>query len=251
MISHSTESIREHFSACAGKIEDFNAALDTLHAITSWMGFTQVLYAYLPTPARLPNGNWLPLKLNTRNFPRNWEPEWKQYMSVDPYYQACFNGIMPLEWADVQGSEQLSNKQRKACAYLGDLGLSRGVTVPVHLPFGRFAVVSAIADRSCKNWDSVRDNAWEPLRLLTHDFTQLVLERGFEHQIARETDVQLTPREIECLQWASAGKTSHETAIIIGRSVETVRLHLKNAIRKLDACNRVQAVATAAQMGLI
>lgn len=87
--------------------------------------------------------------------------------------------------------------------------------------------------------------------MLTHDFTQLVLDRSYEDQIDREASVQLTPREIECLRWASAGKTSYETAIIIGRSVETVRLHLKNAIRKLDASNRVQAVATAAQMGLI
>ncbi|MFC0282272.1 helix-turn-helix transcriptional regulator [Camelimonas abortus] len=251
MISHSPESIRKHFAACAGKIEDFSSALDTLFAITSDMGFTQVLYAYLPTPARLPNGDWLPLKLNVRNFPRDWEGEWKQYMRVDPYYRACFQGIMPLEWAEVQSSEWLTEKQRKACAYLGDFGLWRGVTVPVHLPFGRFAVVSAIVDSSCRNWEHVRDNAWEPLRALTHDFTQLVLERGLENQIERETHVQLTPREIECLRWASAGKTSHETAIIIGRSVETVRLHLKNAMRKLDACNRVQAVATAAQLGLL
>lgn len=251
MASHTTDSIREHFSACTAKVGNFNSALDTLSDVTNELGFTQVVYAYLPTPARLPNGKWLPLKLNVRNFPRNWEGEWKQYMSVDPYYQACFHGIMPLEWAAVQASPSLTDTQKRACAYLGDFGLSRGITVPVHLPFGQFAVVSAIVDSSCDNWDGVRERAWEPLRMLAHDFTQFVLDRGYERQIEREGAVQLTPREVECLQWASAGKTSSETAIIIDRSVETVRLHLKNAIRKLDACNRVQAVATAAQMGFL
>lgn len=249
--SHFTEHVREEFLACADQIGSFSAALDTLQSLTNGMGFTQVLYAYLPTPARLPNGQWQPLKLNVRNFPRNWEGEWKQYMTCDPYYHACFRGIMPVDWAEVQANPGLNDRQKKACAYLADFGLSRGITVPVHLPLGQFAVVSAIVDDSCQNWEDVRDAAWEPLRMLAHDFTQFVLDRGFEQQIAREAGVQLTPREIECLQWAAAGKTSSESAIIIGRSVETVRLHVKNAMRKLDACNRVQAVATAAQMGLI
>ncbi|PZQ16070.1 MAG: hypothetical protein DI565_09760 [Ancylobacter novellus] len=251
MGAYSTAAVRDHFSAARARINDFGSALDVLCEITGDLGFTQVLYAYLPSQARLPNGEWQPLKLNVRNFPLDWEDEWTQFMSVDPYYRACFDGIMPLEWAEVQARPSLTPKQKAACAYLNDMGLSRGITVPVHLPFGRFAVVSAIADRSCANWTGVRERAIEPLHWLTHDFTQFVLDRGYEGQIERVGPVRLTPREIECLQWASAGKTSSETAIIIGRSLETVRLHLKNAIRKLDACNRAQAVAAAVQMGLI
>jgi LuxR family transcriptional regulator len=251
MDAHSYESIRDCFCASGSAIDDFDSALDRLAEITTDLGFTQVLYAYLPTSARLPNGDWLPLKLNVRNFPPDWEDEWRQYMAVDPYYRACFEGIMPLDWAEVQGRPGLTRQQRAACDYLNDFGLSRGITVPVHLPFGRFAVVSAISDRSCANWVGVREKAREPLHLLTHVFTQFILDRGYEAQIETVSPVRLTPREIECLQWASAGKTSSETAIIIGRSLETVRLHLKNAIRKLDACNRAQAVAAAVQMGLI
>ncbi|GLK56562.1 LuxR family transcriptional regulator [Methylopila capsulata] len=251
MRAPSPDSVRDHFAGRAPLIQNFGSALDVLSEITSDLGFTQVLYGYLPTSARLPNGEWLPLKLNVRNFPHDWEDEWTQFMSVDPYYRACFDGIMPLEWAEVQARPDLTAKQRAACDYLGDFGLSHGITVPVHLPFGRFAVVSAIADRSCANWTGVRERAREPLHWLTHDFTQFVLDRGYEDQIETIGPVRLTPREIECLKWASAGKTSSETAIIIGRSVETVRLHLKNAIRKLDACNRAQAVAGAVQMGLI
>ena len=229
----------------------FQDALDVLHEITSDLGFTQVLYAYQPTSPRLPSGEWLPLKLNVRNFPRGWEPGWSKYMSVDPYYRACFEGTLPIEWGDVQSRDSLSAPQREACTYLGDFGLARGITGPVHLPFGRFAVMRAIVDRSCRNWHAVREQSREPLFKLMHVFTKTIFDQGLEDQIETIKPVKLTARELECLRWASAGKTSSETAMIMDRSLETARLHMKNAIAKLNATNRTQAIANAVHLGLI
>jgi LuxR family transcriptional regulator, quorum-sensing system regulator SdiA len=251
MLNSSAEIQASEVRAKIEGVSDFAGALDLLHEITLDLGFTQVLYAYQPTSPRLPNGEWLPLKLNVRNFPRGWEPGWLKFMSVDPYYRACFDGTLPIEWADVQGDDRLTTKQREACSYLGDFGLSRGITVPVHLPFGRFAVMSAIVDRSCRNWHAVREQAREPLFKLMHIFTKAICEMGLEDQIDVVLPVKLTSREIECLRWASAGKTSSETAIILDRSLETARLHMKNAMAKLKATNRAQAVANAVHLRLI
>jgi DNA-binding CsgD family transcriptional regulator len=55
----------------------------------------------------------------------------------------------------------------------------------------------------------------------------------------------LSQREIECLRWAAAGKSSEETAIILALSGSTINTYLKSAMRKLNACNKVQAVAQA------
>jgi len=55
----------------------------------------------------------------------------------------------------------------------------------------------------------------------------------------------LTDREVECLQWIAAGKTSGEIAIILSISESTVNFHLKNTIVKLNSSNRVNAVAKA------
>lgn len=241
------ENARQRFEAAA----DFNDALDMLMEITSDLGFTQVLYAYLPVRPQLPTGEWLPLKLNVRNFPDGWEDGWKQFMTVDPYYRACFDGTLPIDWNDVQGSEQLSRSQRAACSYLGDFGLSRGTTVPVHLPMGRFAVMSAIVDRSCANWDDIRDRSREPLFRLMHIFTKVIHDLKLQDQIEIVRCTKLTPRETECLRWTSAGKTSGEISTILDRSPETVRLHVKNAIAKLGASNRSQAVAKAVHLGII
>jgi LuxR family transcriptional regulator len=241
------DNIKERITS----VSNFNDALDKLMEFTSDLGFTQVLYAYLPVRPQLPSGEWLPLKLNVRNFPRGWEDGWKQFMTVDPYYRECFNGTLPIDWSDVQASDQLNPLQRAACAYLGDFGLSRGTTVPVHLPFGRFAVMSAIVDRSCANWDEIRDHSRESLFRLMHIFTKAIHDLKLENQIEVVSAAKLTPREIECLRWASAGKTSSEISIILNRSVDTIRLHIKNAIAKLDATNRSQAVAKAVHLGLI
>ncbi|RUP10732.1 MAG: LuxR family transcriptional regulator [Hyphomicrobium sp.] len=231
--------------------DNFQQALDLLADATQRLGFTQALYGYIPTIPRKRDGTWYPLKLNVRNFPSGWVAGWEPFTEIDPYYRACFSGTGLIEWSDVQRSEQITPVQRRAFEYLGDFGLSCGITVPVHLPFGRFAVMSAIADRSCRNWHAVRNEARDPLFWMMHAFTKVIFDRGFESQIDVANPVSLTNREQECMRWAACGKTSTEIGIIIGRSPETVRLHIKNSIAKLNAHNRAQAVANAVELGLI
>ncbi|RUM23042.1 DNA-binding protein [Rhizobium vallis] len=61
----------------------------------------------------------------------------------------------------------------------------------------------------------------------------------------------LTRREIECLRWSAAGKSSEEIAIILDLSSHTVVGYLKSAMRKLDSVNRMQAVARAFRYRLL
>ncbi len=66
----------------------------------------------------------------------------------------------------------------------------------------------------------------------------------------RTTDT-LTDRELDCLNWTAAGKTSAEIAEILGLSEHTVNHYLNRAAKKLDTVNRAQAVAKALRTGLI
>ena len=61
----------------------------------------------------------------------------------------------------------------------------------------------------------------------------------------------LTPREIECLTWASLGKTATEMAYIMTRSESVVVFHTENAKKKLGAKTLPHAVAKALSLGLI
>lgn len=61
----------------------------------------------------------------------------------------------------------------------------------------------------------------------------------------------LSDHEKECLRWASFGKTAKETAEILGRSPRTIEFHLKSAIAKLGAVNKIQAAFLAIERGLL
>lgn len=72
-----------------------------------------------------------------------------------------------------------------------------------------------------------------------------VRERG------RRGSGSLSRREVECLRWAAAGKTTSEMARILALSEYTVNHYLNRATRKLDSVNRVQTVVKAMRAGLI
>jgi len=61
----------------------------------------------------------------------------------------------------------------------------------------------------------------------------------------------LSPRQTECLRWASLGKTSKETALILGVSERTVNFHLYGAFEKLAVHSKHAAVAKALSLGLL
>jgi DNA-binding NarL/FixJ family response regulator len=62
---------------------------------------------------------------------------------------------------------------------------------------------------------------------------------------------QLSPREREIMHLMAEGLTAEAIAGEISISVETVRTHVRNAIRKLQARNRVHAIAIALERGEI
>ncbi len=62
---------------------------------------------------------------------------------------------------------------------------------------------------------------------------------------------RLSARELECLRWTAAGKSSEEIAIILTISSHTVVSYLKSAMRKLNSVNRMQAIARACRLRLL
>jgi DNA-binding NarL/FixJ family response regulator len=63
--------------------------------------------------------------------------------------------------------------------------------------------------------------------------------------------IPLTPRETEVITLMSTGLTNAQIASRIGRAEETVKVHVKNILQKLDARDRTEAVTIAARRGFI
>ncbi|MDP1875195.1 MAG: helix-turn-helix transcriptional regulator [Phenylobacterium sp.] len=61
----------------------------------------------------------------------------------------------------------------------------------------------------------------------------------------------LTHRQLECLRWAQAGKSSNDIGVILGISHRTVDCHIAEACARLEVRTRVQAVSQAIELGLL
>jgi DNA-binding NarL/FixJ family response regulator len=80
--------------------------------------------------------------------------------------------------------------------------------------------------------------------------TRMVLDKmGSQPQPAAHT--QLTPRELEVLQWLASPLTYKQIAEKLHVSEETVRSHAKHILDKLGQPNRAQAVLAAMRQGLV
>ena len=65
------------------------------------------------------------------------------------------------------------------------------------------------------------------------------------------TIVLFRRQSVRRLTWVALGRTDGEISELIHRSPTTARFHVENAMGKLGARNRAQAVAIACQLGLI
>lgn len=79
-----------------------------------------------------------------------------------------------------------------------------------------------------------------------------VIPPGVAGRLAEFTPrLDLTPRELEVLAYAAKGLRNKDIARVIGRTEETVKVHLKHIMSKLDATDRTEAVTIALQRGIL
>lgn len=75
--------------------------------------------------------------------------------------------------------------------------------------------------------------------------------RVVNYSAERTTDCPLTPRELELLRLAAAGKSTAQIAAELCISEGTIKTHLNSTFRKLDVKNRSEAVQAARQRGFL
>ena len=171
-----------------------------------------------------------------------------------PLSRACRYESEPF-WANAQGLHTVQPN-----LYLDAIDLAHfekrafskaAIVVPVHLPFGQIGLASfSSSDRSRTDLSAEFREHADALMLLSHRFLAGCVKVRRNRQWLPE-DCQLTKREVECLRWASIGKTDREISMILRRSHATVRFHIQNAGEKLNAVNRSQTIFKAAQLGYL
>lgn len=79
------------------------------------------------------------------------------------------------------------------------------------------------------------------------DLSRVTVRRPEPHVVSEK----LSERELQVLGLISQGKNNKEIASLLFVSEDTLKMHVKNILRKLQANDRIQAVVIAIRRGLL
>ncbi|HEY2356820.1 MAG TPA: helix-turn-helix transcriptional regulator [Phenylobacterium sp.] len=127
------------------------------------------------------------------------------------------------------------------------MGVESAIVAPTYLPGG---VIGAVVWASPEHRPDLAEGFMAHAAEL-HALALRLVATHAEPSTAVASPARLTRREIQCVKWAAAGKTDQEIGQIIRLAAPTVRFHLKNASRKLEARGRSQTIHRAAALGYI
>ncbi|MEP3421653.1 MAG: helix-turn-helix transcriptional regulator [Erythrobacter sp.] len=178
-----------------------------------------------------------------------------QIALASPIALACRYESEPF-WMNIDGFHGNSIRSDLALrglskAFANPAEVSSLMVIPVHLAFGQTGLVCCLPTDVQKSDLSAEYREYSAmLSLIAHRFL-----KTYNHvQDTRKevpSNCYLTRRQVQCLQWASQGKTDRETGMILSLSHAAVRYHLQCAIERLGCVNRTQAVFRAAQLGYV
>ncbi|MCM2472995.1 LuxR family transcriptional regulator [Rhizobium sp. CG5] len=196
----------------------------------------------------LPSATSLNLSSNSiiTNWPAELLAEYDQIplFSSSPVISRLRNSTAPFRFdIEVIAKERDASTMETARGLFKRFRMSHGAYFPVHDASGTRGAVSFSGDRAPFTLLEMMELTY----ISTHIYNRLAEIRDLD---TRATDT-LTEREIDCLNWTAAGKTSVEIAEILGLSEHTINHYLNRATKKLDTVNRTQAVAKALRLGLI
>lgn len=211
------------------------------------LGYDRVALAAVTAPARHTLGLTASSPAITANVPEEWIQHYTAngYEVFDPVMLRTPQSAEPLVWDDLTRQSALSPKQRRVMAESRDAGLLNGVSIPLHGPCGETYVVSLATHGALLKQAADLSK----LQILAVQFMI-----SYARQLRRakgSSSTRLTDRERECLTWTARGKSAWSIGKILGVSEHTVNFHLKRAMAKLEAANRMQAVVAALRLGLI
>lgn len=184
------------------------------------------------------------------NYPTPWRSTYDDagYANIDPVVNHCIKRSTALIWEPETFSGQAQREMyEEACGY----GIRAGVTLPFHGADGELGMLCCVND--AEPGKRFRSDAMRKIQKLSllRDFALESSLRFARPSWLKGECPALTRRELECLKWCAAGKSSWEIALILHCTERTVNFHFNNLCRKLNVVSRRQAVVKAIHLGLI
>ncbi|MEX3959752.1 LuxR family quorum-sensing transcriptional regulator LasR [Trinickia symbiotica] len=249
--------------------ETLDALTHAADKVASSMGFMRFLFGLridVASPA-MP-----PVKM-IGTFPEGWLQTYaaRGYAAIDPTVQHAYASNLPLVWGPgvFTTPEQVQFAEEAA-----KWGLTAGFSAPVRGKDNDLSLLSLVVDDDSDKPLQLRVDQLANGQLLAcfiHEaMTRVLNAKGAEadavQEPALETEaatqaadapapaqesIALSRRELDCLTWSAAGKTSWEIGRILSISERTVNFHIAKAARKLGTYSRRHAISRAMALGLL
>jgi DNA-binding CsgD family transcriptional regulator len=225
----------------------FQEFIDRLTCADDAAGFSEAMasaasafelpyFAYLALPGR-PEGK--PRLIST--YPSEWISHYLQsrYELIDPVIAQSLQTAEPFQWGIGMRSGPRTPIQQQLLDEAAQFGIRFGFTVPIHDGHGPTAALTFATCQRSPIFKHRIESHPRVLQLMAMYFHAHVRHKlASEHKIA---GVLLSPREFECLEWASQGKSAWDIGQILGISRNTVASYLGSAKKKLGVRTVVQA----------
>ena len=240
-------------------MENFEQTLDYIHRVqraptpnqvcselltaVSAFGFSAVIAGTLPRAEACTR------ELKQRVLLQGWPEEWlkvyleKDFVKRDPVIQFMKARQAPFRWSEIKSCPEIYARGADVLQTARDFGLHDGFAFAMRMLDGTPVMVTFGGG----NVD-ISEEGLSQLWLLATYALGKALQLSVPY---RSSDCKLTAREIECIRWASVGKSEWEISQILGISEHTSEKHLLNAKAKLGASNRTHAVAEAMRLGFV
>jgi DNA-binding CsgD family transcriptional regulator len=169
---------------------------------------------------------------------------------TDDLLKAGLTSDEPTTWLRFRQKRKLTRRQEQIYHDAKAFGLQDGFFLPLHQRDGSMLGVTMMVPHTMPT-----DNGTLAiLHMLSIQYAQaarrlgLVAAAGMQDD---EAEPDLTAKQIECLQWVAAGKSTWEIGEILKRSEYTIDEHLAAARKRLGVRTTTQAVMQAVLRGWI
>ena len=167
-------------------------------------------------------------------------------LHTDPVLLQSYEQAAPIFWDEEFARVRRGTASARYVDAIRGLGLRAGVSCGFRGLQGEFAILSLGTGRDDREVQA-RLRELAPEAMLAGAW----LKDAAARMVCADTSAGLTPRERECLMWCAEGCSAPAIGMRLGIAERTVVFHLSNAVGKLGASTRQQAVARAVALGVV
>ncbi len=207
--------------------------------LTQHFGFTG--YAYLHIQHKH--------SIAVTNYDREWQSTYfeKNFDKLDPVVKRAKSRKQVFAWSGEQDRARQSNEERAFYAHAADFGIRSGVTVPIKTANGSMSMFTLASERPAIDLDCEIDAVAAAAAA-----GQLHARISFLQTTPTVEDAAwLDPKEATYLRWIAVGMTMEEIADVEGVKYNSVRVKLREAMKRFDVRSKAHLTALAIRRKLM